>query len=890
MKIKFDSNQPYQRDAINAAVDIFDGQPLAAGAFEVQLDTTGQMAGWSELGIGNRLTLTPEQLLANLNRIQTANGVSFSEKLETLPCKDADGNDREYSNFSVEMETGTGKTYVYLRSLYELNQRYGFKKFIIVVPSVAIREGVMTSLRLTEEHFKTLYGNEPMDSWVYDSRQVSRLRQFAGSNTLQVLVINIDAFNKQANNVIHKENDRLSGRKPIEFIQSSNPIVILDEPQNMESDLALAAIASLNPLCTLRYSATHRNPYNLLYRLDPVKAYDLKLVKRIEVDSVMDDPEFNQPYIEVQSIAATKTKITAKLALDVNGGSGPQRKSISVSRGGVDLFDKSGEREQYRDHIIDEINAGDGNTGNGSVSFTNGLVLYVGQTHGGRTQEVMRVQIRESVKEHFEKELRVKRTLPQGQRVKVLSLFFIDRVANYAAENGKIRHWFIEAYKEVSALPKYRELAPLPVEQVHNGYFSATKGVPKDTRGDTQADDEAYELIMRDKERLLSMDEPLRFIFSHSALREGWDNPNVFQICTLNETRSEIKKRQEIGRGLRLPVMENGERCFDPNINRLTVIANESYDEFARKLQSEIEEECGVKFEGRISNKRDRRTARLVKGWRLNEDFKELWGRIKHRTRYAVDYATTELIAKAAKRLSEMEKIEPAKIQVQKVGIEIDSEGLTTRLLATQNAHVDYEVHKIPDLLGYLQSKTELTRSTLAKILIQSGRLGEVKDNPQMFLDQALYAIHAELHELMIDGIKYERINGAEYEMLLFEENELTGYLSNLLEVDKSIYDVVLWESEVEREFAEAMNSREDIRLFVKLPSWFRIETPIGTYNPDWAIVKENDEKVYLVRETKSTQDQLKLRGSEWAKIQCGKAHFGSLGVSYAHVTRADEV
>ncbi|MBU1664960.1 MAG: DEAD/DEAH box helicase, partial [Gammaproteobacteria bacterium] len=297
---------------------------------------------------------------------------------------------------------------------------------------------------------------------------------------------------------------------------------------------------------------------------------------------------------------------------------------------------------------------------------------------------------------------------------------------------------------------------------------------------------------------------------------------------------------------------------------------------------------------GRIGNKRERRTARLVEGWRLNEDFKELWSRIKHRTRYAVDYTTPDLIAKAAKRLAGMDKIEPAKIQVRKVGIEIDGEGLTTRLLATNSAQLEYQACKIPDLLGYLQSKTELTRSTLAQILIQSGRLGEVKDNPQMFLDQALYAIQAELHELMIAGIKYERINGAgyetEYEMLLFEENEITGYLGNMLEVEKSIYDVVLWESEVEHEFAEAMNSREDIRLFVKLPGWFKIETPIGTYNPDWAIVKEHDEKLYLVRETKSTKDQLKLRGSEWSKIQCGKAHFEELGVDFDHVTGAEEV
>lgn len=882
MKIKFEANQQYQLDAIQAAVDVFDGQSLAAGNFEVSLNAAGSEL-FTELGTGNCLELTPEQLLANLHKIQIANDISPSDTLETLPG--ANPQEAGFFNFSVEMETGTGKTYVYLRTLYELNQRYGLKKFIIVVPSVAVREGVMASLRLTAEHFKTLYGNEPLDSWVYDSKQVSRLRPFAGSNTLQVLVMNIQAFDKKDIAVIHKENDRLSGRKPIEFIQAANPIVIMDEPQNMETDTAKAAIASLNPLCTLRYSATHRNPYNLIYRLDPVKAYDLRLVKRIEVDSVMDDPEFNQPYIEIQSITATKTKITAKLAIDVDGRDGPSRKTIQVSSGGVDLFDKSGEREQYRDYIVDEINAGDG-----SISFTNGLVLYVGQTHGGRTQEVMRVQIREAVKEHFEKELRVHRNLPVGQRVKVLSLFFIDRVANYASESGKIRHWFIEAYREIAAQPKYKDLKPLPVEQVHNGYFSAYKGIPKDTRGDTQADDEAYELIMRDKERLLNLDEPLRFIFSHSALREGWDNPNVFQICTLNETRSEIKKRQEIGRGLRLPVMENGERCFDPNINRLTVIANESYDEFARKLQTEIEEECGVKFEGRISNKRDRRTAKLVEGWRLNENFKELWNRIKHHTRYSVQYQTDELISSAAKRLAGMDKIEAAKIQVRKVGIEMTNGGLATRLLATNSAHVDYEDRKIPDLLGYLQNKTELTRSTLAQILIQSGRLGEVKENPQMFLDQALSAIQRELNELMIKGLKYERINGSEYEMLLFEENEISGYLSNMLEVEKSIYDVVLWESEVEREFAAAMSTREDIRLFVKLPPWFKIETPIGTYNPDWAIVKENDEKVYLVRETKSTKEELKLRGSEWAKIQCGKAHFESLGVDFAHVTKATEV
>lgn len=877
MKIRFDGNQEYQRLAIDAALGLFDGQPLSGGAFEFDLTSAGQIAGLTELGVGNRFALDDEAMLRNLQAVQQASKMPVSEKLDGM-------------NFSVEMETGTGKTYVYLRSIFELHQRYGFSKFIIVVPSVAIREGVIASLRLMKEHFQVLFGNVAFDSWVYDSKQYSKLRQFAQSSTLQILVMNIQAFDKKNVAVIHQEKDQLSGRRPIEFVQAARPIVVMDEPQNMETPTARDAIASLNPLCTLRYSATHRNPYNLIYKLDPVQAYDLKLVKRIEVSSVLDDPDFNQPYIQVQAISATKTKVTAKLTIDVNDKAGPKRKSLSISEGGVDLFDKSGGRSNYAGYIMDEINAADG-----YVSFTNGLLLYVGQTHGGRTDEVMRIQIRETVREHFEKELRIRKLLPgvagEGARLKVLSLFFIDRVANYAAEDGKIRHWFIEAYKELAAMPKYRELEPLPVEKVHNGYFAEYKGIAKDTRGDTAADDEAYALIMRDKERLLSPDEPLRFIFSHSALREGWDNPNVFQICTLNETKSDIKKRQEIGRGLRLPVLESGERCFDASINRLTVIANEHYDEFAAKLQTEIEEDCGVKFEGRIVNKKQTRTAKLKPGWKLNEDFKELWQRIKHKTRYAVDYRTSELVERAAKNLAGREKIAASRISIQKSGIVMSGDGVGAQLLGVRDADTkDYQATSVPDLLGYLQAKTELTRKTLAEILIRSGRLLEVQQNPQQFLEQAQQAIEAELHGLMIDGIQYERINGQEYEMKLFEDEEIIGALTSMIEVNNSIYDTVLHESEVEREFAEAMSQREDIKLFIKLPGWFKIETPIGTYNPDWAIVKQEDAKVYLVRETKSTKDQLKLRGSEWAKIQCGKAHFETLQVDFAHVTSANEI
>ncbi len=874
MKIQFDSNQDYQLDAIQAAVDAFDGQPMAQGEYEIRFDAVGGDL-LSDMGVGNNLVIGDERLVENIQRIQKGNQIQ--PRVEDLS---------HGMNFSVEMETGTGKTYVYLRSIYELNKTYGFKKFVIVVPSVAIREGVLKNIQLTEEHFRVIYGNVPIDYWVYDSKQVSRLRGYANSNQLQILIINIDAFNKDLN-VIHQENDKLSGRKPVEFLQATNPIVIVDEPQNMESEQAREAIENLTPLCTLRYSATHRNVYNLLYRLDPVRAYDLKLVKRIEVDAILDEPDFNKPYIQVKSVKATKTKITAKLVIDVDTDSGPRRKTVSVSKNGTDLFDKSNEREAYRGYIINEIDAG-----NEYIAFGNGVTIYAGQTVGGHTDDVMKAQIYETVKEHFEKELRIHRTQPDGKKMKVLSLFFIDRVANYFPEDGKIRQWFTDAYSELAAKPQYAAVEPLPVDEVHNGYFAVTaKGEAKDTSGKTKADDDAYELIMKDKERLLDRAEPLRFIFSHSALREGWDNPNVFQICTLNETKSELKKRQEIGRGLRLPVREDGTRCFDHTVNRLTVVANENYDDFARKLQSEIEEESGVEFEGRIANKRERRLATLVPGWRMNADFQELWNRIQHKTRYSVAYETDDLTTKAADAVGKMPDIKPPKLVALKSRMKITDEGVTGELLAARQMDMqDAQQRVIPDLLSYLQRETELTRSTLARVLIESGRLGDVATNPQQFLDQSVSAVRRTLNQMIVDGIKYERVNGQVYEMLLFEEKEIEGYASRMVDVQNGIYDCVEVESDVEREFAEAMTSRQDIKLVIKLPGWFQVETPIGTYNPDWAIVKQEDEKLYLVRETKSTKEQQKLRQSEWDKIRCGNAHFKALDVNFDQIVGATEV
>ena len=899
MKIKFDSNQEYQLDAINAVVDLFDGQPRAAGQFEFSLNHGMDGVFVSEAGFTNRLLLDETSLLANLRNVQERNLLPVDEVLsggrqpiladgthmaDGSALADGGNTDVEFPQFSVEMETGTGKTYVYLRTIFELHKQYGFSKFIIVVPSVAIREGVLENIRLTREHFQGLYGNVPLDAWIYDSRQVSRLRGFATSNQLQVLIINIDAFNKDKN-IINQENDRLSGLKPIQFIQGANPIVIMDEPQNMETETAKEAIASLKPLCTLRYSATHRQLYNQVYRLGPVRAYDLRLVKRIQVTGILDEPDFNQPFINVLAVETVSRKIKARVVIDVNTANGPKRKRITLTKNGEDLHKLSKERAGYQGYVVVEINAGQK-----FIEFGNGIRLYEGDFHGSHREDVMKIQVRKTVEAHFDTELEIRRVLPEGQRLKVLSLFFIDKVANYFEADGCIRNWFEEAYQEVAALPHYHGLDMPPVDEAHNGYFAKSKGVPKDTKGKSKADEEAYELIMKAKERLLSPAEPVRFIFSHSALREGWDNPNVFQICTLNESRSEMRKRQEIGRGMRLPVLETGQRCFDDNINKLTVIANEHYQEFAAKLQEEIESECGEDFGGRVMNARERRKAILKKGWSLNSDFKELWERIKQKTQYHVEYDSNKLIERAATALAESAEIVRPKISIITGEIEMSEDGLGATPLSVRSQDTTAEKVTIPDLLGYLQRETQLTRKTLVEILIGSGRLGEVATNPQQFIDQAIHAIRNTLNELIIDGIKYEKM-GEAWDMLLFEQKELQGYLSRMLEVTNCIYDVIEFESDVERKFAQELDCRNDIKLFIKLPWWFKIDTPIGEYNPDWAIVKEEPEaKVYLVRETKSTHDLNELRPTERNKIRCGLAHFSELDVDFKVVTKADQV
>lgn len=874
MKLHFDSNQNYQLKAIQSVVDLFEGQPLNKGDFEFDLSENNSSLNLNENGFGNNLVISEKQIIVNLKKVQRLNEI-VQNQIIIPPDEDKDERLNHGLNFSLEMETGTGKTYVYLRSIYELNKNYGFKKFVIVVPSIAIKEGVLKNLEITHDHFQNLYDKVPAYFDVYDSKKVSSLRSFATSNNIQILVLNIDSFAKDEN-VINKTNDKLSGKKPIEFIQSANPIVIVDEPQNMETEIRKKAISNLNPLCTLRYSATHTNLYNLIYRLDPVKAFDLGLVKQIEVDSIYTQFGNNHAFINVENIKSTKSKITAKIRIDCNSESGVNQKNFSVKTGD-DLFILSNNREVYKDgFIINDIDAS-----SNTIEFSNGIILEAGQSQGGFTDEIMKFQIKKTIEEHLKKERNCRQ-----HGIKVLSLFFIDRVANYRSYNeegnavkGKFAEWFEEIYNQEISKPVYKKLIPFNVEDLHNGYFAQDKkGHVKDTSGETKDDDEIYHLIMRDKEKLLDTNVPLRFIFSHSALREGWDNPNVFQICTLNETKSELKKRQEIGRGLRLAVNQNGERTFDKNINKLTVVANESYEDFAKQLQNEIREECGVDFKGKIKNAADRVKVTLKKSYQFDQKFIDLWDRIKYKTIYKVKFDSEKLITESAAKIKKLPEIKRPLLISQKAKIEIAEEGVST--ISTGSSlpiEIEESFKIIPDIIGYIQSKTELTRNTILRILTRSGRLKDVLVNPQLFLDIVIVEIRNVMNKLMINGIKYEKIAGRQYEMKLFESDEIDAYKQNLIKVKnhkKTLYNYIEFDSKVEKQFAEDCENNENIEFYMKLPKWFTIETPIGKYNPDWALIFKDEKELYFVAETKGNIDEDQLRVSESMKIEYGKKHF----------------
>jgi len=921
MELKFDARQEYQLDAIEAIVGLFEGQP------RIEADLRFAPGVSSFAAVPNRLDLSEAELLDNLHAVQEQNGIvpdpeliCIEERIETAPGP----QDVRFYNFSVEMETGTGKTYVYLRTALEFYQRYGLRKFIVVVPSIAIREGVLKTLQVTERHFRELYENTPYRYYAYDSANLSQVRQFALSDSVEFMVMTLASFNK-ASNVIRQTTDRLQGETPIHLVQAARPILILDEPQNMESEKSIAALAILNPLLALRYSATHRNPYNVVHRLTPYEAYRQGLVKRIEVASVIREGETVQPYLRLVNIETKKRTLTARLAVHKLMKSGVVKERAITVRPGDSLQEKTG-RTEYADFEIDEISLS-----GGYVRFANNVEIAMGQELGADKEAIFEAQIRYTVEEHIRKQRRLK-----DAGLKVLSLFFVDRVDNYAREDGLIRQLFVRAFDEVKqGHPDWRDRNAADVQAAYFAQRRTRSGevILEDSKtGEAERDREAYNLIMKDKERLLSFDEPVSFIFSHSALREGWDNPNVFQICTLNQTASEMKKRQEVGRGVRLAVDQVGERVRDERVNVLTVVANESYERFVAQLQSEIAFEYRQEIEARYgkptgdlsdeerrqieeeygqgilppkpANARKRGVARLRKEFTLRPEFQELWERIKHKTRYAVKIDSERLIRDVVGELCR-EEIRPPRVTVTKARVDVGHESVFEALQMSAARSVmslagRYPLPNLVDIMANLMQHTtppmRLTRRTLLEIIKRAPNPQAALDNPNEFATVAVRIIKEKLADQLVEGIQYEKINQW-YEMTQLDI-EIPGWEDYLWPAERSVYDHVAYDSEIERQFVEGLERRDDVKLYLKLPAWFTVDTPIGEYNPDWAIVmEERDEHgdltdiLYLVRETKSTTNLAELRPDERRKVRCGERHFkDTLGVNYKVVTSAREL
>lgn len=1052
MKLKF-KNQDFQTDAVNAVVDLFMGQEKTHSTFSVVEEN--QMMLMNDFGIGNALYIDRNTLSDNMHAVQKRNLLPLTEcKIENVECKMKDMNSKFYilnstfPQFCIEMETGTGKTYVYTKTIFELNRKYGFTKFIIVVPSVAIREGVYKSFEITKEHFGLQYDNVPCRYFIYNSAKLSDVRQFATSANIEIMIINIDAF-KKAENIINQAQDKLNGETAMRYIQDTHPIVIIDEPQSVDNTpKAKEAIASLNPLCVLRYSATHREKINLLYRLTPVDAYQMGLVKQISVSSNQISGGFNQAYVKLVSVS-NENGFRAKVEIDVKGKTGAVTRKIITVKPGDDLFLLSGERDLYEGYTVAGI---DCTPEYEHIEFGNTEEVALGKAIGDIDENIVKkAQIRRTIEAHLDKELRYTQ-----KGIKVLSLFFIDKVDKYRHEDGTsgvYAKMFEECYLELLSKPKYapiRERFSSDVSKVHNGYFSQDKkGRLKDTKGDTQADDDTYNTIMRDKEWLLSFECPLRFIFSHSALKEGWDNPNVFQVCTLIEQKSTFTCRQKVGRGLRLCVNQDGERIENKNINILHVMANESFAEFADTLQKEIEDETGVKFgvlqldlfsgmtfiqtvehehtidkeeakelvktwmedgtidkwmadpqmtaaeetisakleEGEIASppnpatevmrqikngatpeqaaeaivgitstvttteehtvtyeeaqelmehfekkgyitssgkmkdtmknalktgtlslpekyeaarerfeqiivNADRKppirdasrdvVVRINKQVMLSPEFMELWNKIKQKTAYRVHIDTDKLIENCVKAFEEMPKITKTRLVSQTADIHIEKAGIYHTEREMRTTDIDNSYQSLPDIITAISDETLLTPATVKEILVRSGRCGEFLNNPEAFLEKATEIIRDNRHALAIDGIRYIKLDGQEYyAQEIFDTAELIANLDrNAVKVEHSVYDYVVYDSSsVEKPFAVALDNDPDVKMFFKIPDRFKVETPIGTYNPDWAVyfVKNGEEKLYFILETKGSTSFMDLRTREQLKIHCGKKHFEAL-------------
>lgn len=849
MMLKFCRNLEFQTDAINSIVRLFEGNELEKS------NQWGIAENWT---IPNKLEISEETVLFNLNKIQDHNGIPKSNKLSGM-------------NFSVEMETGTGKTYVYLRTILELNLKYGFKKFMIVVPSIAIREGVIKNLDITKKHFSRIYDNIQYRYYEYDSKNVSQIKQFARGMFIEIMVITVSSFNKDTN-IMNQKIDKLQGNRPIDLIKETRPILILDEPQNMESDLSKASLKKLEPLFTLRYSATHKNPYSRTYRLNPVDALRKGLVKRIEVSSVTDQDNYNDAYLQCTSIKPSPRSIRAKITVNKKFAVDMKQATITVKIG--DDIKQKTSNPAYDGYVISAMNAQ-----HNFIEFSNGKKIKIGEKYGTDRIQMMKMQIKNAIDIHLKKDQDLR-----SSGIKPITLFFIDKVDNYKLKDGFIRQEFEKMFNLLKK--SYKNYDGIDAKDVHRGYFST-----KSTEQAIKSDKEAYELIMRNKEELLSMENKIQFVFSHSALREGWDNPNVFTICTLNPTSSIMKKRQEIGRGMRLPVNKNGERVIGKG-HVLTVVANEKYDEYAKKLQAEYEEDGDYDQALNPANRKESKTISPKKKDMLNPEFVKLWDKISKKTKYHIKLDSTKLIKKCIDKINNID-VQVPNVVIETARIDLEEGGKVAHKLIdikTGYAGDTNYSYPVPDIINHITKETNLTRTTVLKILCGTRNLSQVFNNPQKFTALCIDIIKDNLRDLLIEGIEYVEENDW-YKMKLF--GDIETYKNEIIQVKKSIYDYIVYESEAEKKFAEDMDVRNDIRLFVKLPSWFVVETPIGRYNPDWAIVKDengNIGNVYLIIETKKFTNLDELRVKELKKIKCGEKHFDAIKVNYKTVKRSQDV
>lgn len=1007
MHIRY-KHQRFQTEAARSVVNAFTGQPKSDGLSDHTVDQgksrqTRLDGEFAVAGYGNKnIVLTREAICDNVRAIQTEQGIKPIDYLQDIQGVGM--------AFTIEMETGTGKTYTYIKTMYELNEKYGWTKFIVVVPSIAIREGVSKSFESMQEHFAHEYNGKRIQSFVYNSKQLKKIDEFASGAGMHVMIINAQAFNSSINEersrgpradktarIIFDKRDEFGSRRPIDVLSQCHPIMIIDEPQSVlgvdSNNKTRKGLALFKPLFTLLYSATHRRDdiYNMVYRLDAIDAYNQKLVKKIEVKGIKQSGSTaTNGYVYLEEIIISKGNPKARISYDVKSGTGTKQTSKVVGEH-FNLYENSGELEEYTNNFIVERIDGL----KGTVSFVNGLVLQEGDAVGAVNEDhLRRIQIKETIRTHLERERQL-----FGQGIKVLSLFFIDHVDNYrlyegADTKGKFAKMFEEEYKNVLAelQPTFSDEAYLGylldprnvASKVHQGYFSMDKKGKAVDSGNKEGENEerAFDLIMKDKERLLSLNEPVRFIFSHSALKEGWDNPNVFQICTLKNSDNETKKRQEVGRGMRLCVNQNGDRqdadvlgdhVFDTNI--LTVIASESYDDFAKKLQSEMAEACADRpiiitqnlFEGKVYTKPDGTTGRfdtnqaraiynaLVKKDYIDDDgaltadyheakrngtldfgkvndmkdgiiaaldtvfdpssfkpedgrkpkaakfqkdnfdkqeFQELWKRINQRTYYQVNFDTTDLVKKSIKALDDKLKVTEIRVVVESgtLGNYVrDKETLESGNAMTQGGSRTIHVTEAIgngvkyDLIGKLVTATGLRRKTIIEILkgIKPATFNMFKLNPEEFIIRAGLIINDCKALAVIQHISYEKLKDT-FSTDIFTENMLRGKLGiNAIESTKSLYDLVVLDSMgTEKNFAESLEREDDVVVYTKLPNGFYINTPMGKYNPDWAVAfREGSVKhVYFIAESKGNDLQnSQLRGSEESKIECARHHFKTI-------------